>query len=79
MMSKWADKWMSAAERSSDASNAELVNEWAERVNQRAEEQMQMAQYSTRQFQIISTRSGMGRYTLRYRGHEIWGKMNKTW
>ena len=62
-MSEWADKRMSAAERASDASIAELANEWAERVNERAEERMQMAQYSTRQFKIISTHSGMGRYT----------------
>ena len=63
VMSEWADKRMSAAERASDASIAELANEWAERVNEQAEERMQMAQYSMRPFQIISTHSGIGRYT----------------
>ena len=43
---------MSAAERASEASSAEKVNECAVRVNERADESM--AQYSTHRFYIIS-------------------------
>ena len=44
---------MSAVERASEASSVEQTNEWAVRVNEQADEQM--AQYSTRQFHILST------------------------
>ena len=47
-MSSGAGERMSAAERASDASSAEQVNEWLVRGNKQAEERI--AQYSTRRF-----------------------------
>ena len=52
-MSSGASEQMSAAERASEASIAEQVNELAVRVNERAWELM--AQYSERQFHSHST------------------------